>query len=130
MSIFGVFQIRIFPHSDWIRRDTSYLSDLSVFCPNAEKKKRPEKLRIRILFTHCLFPIYINIPYWWKKEPVKSGQFFSGDQYFSPTNNFTRLKLKPIKSFYQLFFLLNKNQITEIFKKVSALLYHNLSGVG
>ena len=33
------FLVRIFPHSDWIRRDTSYLS---VFCPNAEKHG-PEK---------------------------------------------------------------------------------------
>ena len=28
------FLVRIFPHSDWIRRDTSYLS---IFSPNAEK---------------------------------------------------------------------------------------------
>ena len=60
------------------------------------------------------------------KKPVKSDQCFSGDQYFSPTNNFTRLKLTPTKTFYQLLFLLNKNQITEIFKKISDLLYHNL----
>ena len=89
-------------------------------------KKKPRKTPNTDTFHALSFPIYISIPYWWKKEPVKSGQFFSGDQYFSPTNNFTRLKLKPIKNFYQLFFLLNKNQITEIFKKVSALLYHNL----
>ena len=29
-----LFLVRIFPHSDWIRRDTSYLS---VFSPNAGK---------------------------------------------------------------------------------------------
>ena len=57
---------------------------------------------------------------------MKSGQFYSGDQYFSPTNNFTRLKLSPTKGFYQLFFLLNKNQIIEILKKLSDLLYHDL----
>ena len=34
MSVFGVFLIRIFPHSDWIRRDMKYLS---VFSPNAGK---------------------------------------------------------------------------------------------
>ena len=61
-----------------------------------------------------------------KKNPVKSHQFFSGDQYFSPTNNFTRLKLTPTKNFHQLFFLLNKIQITVILKKSSDLLYHNL----
>ena len=49
---------------------------------------------------------------------------FRGDQYFSPTNNFTRLKLTPTKTFYQLFFLLNKNQITEILKSLLYLLYH------
>ena len=51
---------------------------------------------------------------------MKSDQFFSGDQYFSTTNNFTRLKLAPIKNFYQLIFisfLLNKNQIMEILRK-------------
>ena len=53
-----------------------------------------------------------------KKTAVKSDQFFSGDQYFSTTNNFTRLKLTPTKSFSQLFFLLIKNQITEILKKI------------
>ena len=46
----------------------------------------------------------IIIPYQWKKNgekwPVKSDQFFSGDQYFYPTNNFPRLKLTPTKNFY------------------------------
>ena len=68
-----------------------------------------------------------------KKTPVKSEQFFSCDQHFFPTNNFTGLKLKTTKSFYQLVFLLNKNKITKILKKLSDLLYHNLverSGVG
>ena len=53
-----------------------------------------------------------------KKKTVKIDQLFSGDQYFSPTNNFTRLKLTPTENFYQLFFFLNKNQITEILKKM------------
>ena len=47
MSVFGVFLFYIFPHSEWIPRDTPYLS---VFNPNA-KKYGPEKLRIRTLFT-------------------------------------------------------------------------------
>ena len=33
---FGVILVHIFLHSDWIRRDTSYLS---VFSPNAAKNK-------------------------------------------------------------------------------------------
>ena len=49
------------------------------------------------------------------EKTMESDQFFIGEQYFSPTNNF---KLTPTKNFYQLFFLLNKNQIAEIFKKI------------
>ena len=48
-SVFGAFLLRIFRHSDGIRRDMKYLS---VFSPNAEKYG-PEKLRIRTLFTQC-----------------------------------------------------------------------------
>ena len=51
VSIFGVFLVRIFPHSDWIRWDTlSKFSPNSVFSPNAGKYG-PEKLQIRTLFT-------------------------------------------------------------------------------
>ena len=43
------------------------------------------------------------------------------------TNIFPRLKLTPTKNFYQLFFLLNKKQTTEILKNLlSDLIYHNL----
>ena len=38
MSVFGVFLVHIFPHLNWIRRDTEYLS---VFSSNAGKN-RPE----------------------------------------------------------------------------------------
>ena len=34
VSVFGIILVRIFPHWDWIRRDTEYLS---VFSPNTEK---------------------------------------------------------------------------------------------
>ena len=37
-----------------------------------------------------------------EKATVKSDQFFIGNQYFSPTNNFTRLKLTPTKNFYNV----------------------------
>ena len=47
LSVFGVFLACIFPYSDWIQRDTEYLS---VFSPNAGKY-RPEKLQILKLFT-------------------------------------------------------------------------------
>ena len=48
-SVFWVFLVRIFQHSDWIRRDTPYLF---VFSPNAGKYG-PEKLQIPTLFTQC-----------------------------------------------------------------------------
>ena len=41
--LFGVFLVCIFPHCDWIRRDTP---NLSIFSPNAGKYG-PEKLLIR-----------------------------------------------------------------------------------
>ena len=47
MFVFGVCLVCIFPYSDWIRRDTEYLS---VFSPKAGKYG-PEKLRIRTFFT-------------------------------------------------------------------------------
>ena len=63
--VFWVFLVRIFPRSDWIRRDTPYLSEFSL---NAEKY-RPEKHQIRTLFTHWItFGIPIQAwtrPYEW-----------------------------------------------------------------
>ena len=50
VSVMGVFLVRIFPHYDWIRTDTPYLS---VFSLNAGKYE-PEKLRIWILLTQWL----------------------------------------------------------------------------
>ena len=44
------FLVRIFPHSDWIRRDTSYLS---VFSPSAEKY-RPAKTPYLVTFHAVL----------------------------------------------------------------------------
>ena len=47
VSIFGVFMVRIFPHSDLIGKDTPYLS---TFSRNVAKYG-PEKFPIRPLFT-------------------------------------------------------------------------------
>ena len=57
VSICGVFLIRIFPQSDWIRRHTDYFS---VFSANAGKY-RTEKLRIRTLFTQCKVLVFSNL---------------------------------------------------------------------
>ena len=45
--VFRVLLVRIFPHFNWIRRDTPYLF---VFSPNTGKYG-PENLRMRTLFT-------------------------------------------------------------------------------
>ena len=57
MSVFGVILFRIFPHSDWIRRDTEYLS---AFSPN-EGKCGPEQLRIRTFFTQWLSVQFLEV---------------------------------------------------------------------
>ena len=49
VSVFGVFLVRIFPHSDRIQRDTP---NPSVFSSNT-RKYGPQKLRIQTLFTQC-----------------------------------------------------------------------------
>ena len=56
MFVFGVFLVRIFPHSDWMWRDKKYLS---VFSRNAGKNGT-EKLRIWILFTQCYSKYYLG----------------------------------------------------------------------
>ena len=42
VSILGVFLVRIFPHSDWIRSDSPYLS---IFIPNAGKNETKKRLK-------------------------------------------------------------------------------------
>ena len=52
-SLFGVFLVRIFPHLDWIWRDTEYLSE---FSPNVWKKVLlySEAMRLNYqLWTSC-----------------------------------------------------------------------------
>ena len=61
------FLVRIFPHSDWIRRNTEYLS---VFSPNAGKYG-PEKLRICSRSEH-LKQIHIRVKTFYKIS-IKNG---------------------------------------------------------
>ena len=55
VSKHGVFLVRIFPHSNWIRRDTEHgdAEYLSVFSPNAENTDQ-KKFRTWTLFTQCM----------------------------------------------------------------------------
>ena len=54
-----------------------------------------------------------------KIKPVKSDQFFSGDQYFSATNNFIRLKLTPVFFVFVFYFFTDKVSFFFVFKKQS-----------
>ena len=56
------YLVRIFPHSDWIRRGTPYIS---VFSSNAGKYE-PEYLRIWTLSIHCQNPLtlLLFVSYW------------------------------------------------------------------
>ena len=57
--VFGDFLVHIFPHSDWLMRDTEYLS---AFSPKAGKYAK-ERLRIRTLFTQCVKSWNYNMNY-------------------------------------------------------------------
>ena len=63
-----------------------------------------------------------------KKIPMKSDQLFCGNQYFSLTNNFSRLNLIPTKNFYHSIFSAEwKPNNQNLKKKLLGLLYHNLA---
>ena len=68
-SVYGVFLVRIFPNSDWIRRDTLYTG-----------KYGPEKLWIRTRFTQCCFSKLLKT----KLEDQQSENWF----IFNVFNNF------------------------------------------
>ena len=57
MCVFGVVLVRIFAHSEWIRRFTLYISLLS---PNAGKY-RPNQVRIRTILSEKYDPSKIDI---------------------------------------------------------------------
>ena len=51
-----VFLVRILPHSDWMRRDTSYLS---VFSPNAGKYE-PENVSCNVLMISMFWQYFVK----------------------------------------------------------------------
>ena len=82
VSVFGVFLVRIFPHSGWIWRDTEYIS---LFSPNSGKD-RPEKLRIRTIFTQCRILQLLNVN---KSFVLIKHQYKWSLPSLQPTNNFS-----------------------------------------
>ena len=91
VSVFGVCLVRILSHSDWMPKDTPYLS---LFSPNAGKQE-PEKLQILTLFTQgckyqtltkkTIYRNWVNGSFW--VEELKKSNF-SFDEL---TNTFDEL---------------------------------------
>ena len=53
VSVFGDFLARIFPHSDWMRRDTPYISVKSTRTPGV-------RFIDHLIFTKCQKLYYLN----------------------------------------------------------------------
>ena len=69
------FLVRIFPHSDWIQRDTSYLS---VFSPNVTKYGPEKNLCLEAFQTAFLFVTIKNmICFWVNKRMQLAIDFFT-----------------------------------------------------
>ena len=115
VPVFGYFLVRIFPHSDWIRKDTPKY--ISVFSPNAEEYGQ-EKLRIRRVFTQQACSAWENV----LKVSLSIALFESGVsdleyKFFFLLNigagviGLSFLKKKPIGLTYvRPWFLSNRNQ--------------------
>ena len=101
VSVFGVCLVHIFPHLDWIQRDTPYLS---VFSPNEEKHGQ-EKLRIRTLFTQ------------WGSS-IKFGNYWSNGSYWYVYSSWrkTRRKKKTNKN-WDLASLLYTSWFNKLFQE-------------
>ena len=63
------FLVRIFPHSDWIRRDTKYLS---VFSPNAGKYEAEKTPHLDTIHAVNQFTTFPNYETFWE---LASGKF-------------------------------------------------------
>ena len=79
VSVFGVFLVRIFSHSDWARSDTKYLSISSL---NA-RKYGPENLRLRTppnysFMTGNCFKLIICIQFMSDTSHLSQQNIFSG----------------------------------------------------
>ena len=76
VSVFGVFLVLIFLHSDWIRRYNPYLP---VFSPNVGKC-RPEKLRIRTLWRNRWIAHFRQMLAFTPLEKIGKTHVFSKDK--------------------------------------------------
>ena len=91
--------VRIFPHSDWIRRDTEYLS---VFNLNAGEYG-PQKLWTRTLFTQC----WLLCCMIWLPNLIRSNI----ENWQLTFRIGTKVNLYQLDSFYQLIVNLAWNQM-------------------
>ena len=107
------FLVRIFPHSDWIRRDKKYLS---IFSPNAGKY-RPEKTPYLDTF-HAVGVFPSNYPWW----TDRSLEYLSFDHllkcYFTAEKPYQKWVLLELKMIFLL-----RSKIRSSFSEV--FLYSN-----
>ena len=61
VSVFGVILVRIFQHSDWIRRDTKYLSIFTLNAENAGQSNYEYEYLLRSVRCQFKFSVSFNI---------------------------------------------------------------------
>ena len=110
LSVFGVILVHIFPHSDWIRRDTEYLSVLSPNAGNTDQNYSEYGHFLRsdndfqILSQYVKFRIklmFLLIP----RRPQRS-VYFENDFHIPSiqTDSFIYFNIKIQKSLFWRFF--------------------------
>ena len=128
LSVFGVILVHIFPHSDWIRRDTEYLSVLSPNAGNTDQNYSEYEHFLRsdndfqILSQYVKFRIklmFLLIP----RRPQRS-VYFENDFHIPSiqTDSFIYFNIKIQKSLFWRFFhsivTLPRFCLKKLFKKI------------
>ena len=127
VSVFKVFLVHIFPHLDWIRRDTPYAG-----------KYGPVKIQIRTLFQAVNIMFLQNIQYMLSNVFTSSSSLFGlNPQNFSLKNYLYFPKKPALKNFWYFFkknfsyisgngtlhFLASALKIVRFFLKKAALIF-------
>ena len=106
VSVFPVFLVLVFPHSDWIRRD---MEDLSVFSPNAGKNG-PQKLWESIIICKII-DSYIVFVYDFAND--------NKEKLLEKISNKTRLIMEPCDKL--------DTAVFKIHYIITSLYYHTLT---
>ena len=87
MSIFGVFLVHIFPHLDWIRRDTEYYVSFRIQSKSAKIRARKtpntDTFHAVCFITFSSYPCIPRKPYIFVRTRLKKGlKKLYNPQYF------------------------------------------------